>query len=61
MQVAASYTDPDVGDSHSFAIDTTGTKGKVTDLGNGVFSYDPNGAFASLKAGAPRPTPSPTR
>ena len=29
-----------------------GTKGTVTDLGNGVFSYDPNGAFASLKAGA---------
>jgi VCBS repeat-containing protein len=52
IQVAASYTDPDVGDSHSFAIDTTGTKGKVTDLGNGVFSYDPNGAFVSLKAGA---------
>jgi hypothetical protein len=52
VQVTASYTDPDVGDSHSFAIDSTGTKGKVTDLGNGVFSYDPNGAFASLKAGA---------
>ena len=52
IQVAASYTDPDVGDSHSFAIDTTGTEGKVTDLGNGVFSYDPNGAFASLAAGA---------
>ena len=46
VQVTASYTDPDVGDSHSFAIDSTGTKGKVTDLGNGVFSYDPNGAFA---------------
>ena len=53
MQVAASYTDPDVGDNHSFAINTAGTKGNVTDLGNGVFSYDPNGAFASLKVGAP--------
>ena len=52
VQVAASYTDPDVGDSHTFAIDTTGTKGKVADLGNGIFSYDPNGAFASLKVGA---------
>ena len=30
----------------------TRTKGKVTDNGNGTFSYDPNGAFASLKAGA---------
>ena len=50
--VTASYTDPDVGDTHTFSIDTTGTKGKVTDTGNGTFSYDPNGAFTSLKAGA---------
>ena len=52
ITVTASYTDPDIGDTHSFSIDTTGTKGKVTDNGNGTFSYDPNGAFASLKAGA---------
>ena len=52
IQVAASYTDVDVGDSHSFSIDKTGTKGKVIDNGNGTFSYDPNGAFTSLKAGA---------
>ena len=50
--VTASYTDADVGDTHSFSIDTTGTKGQVTDNGNGTFSYDPNGAFTSLKAGA---------
>ncbi|WP_334407672.1 Ig-like domain-containing protein [Bradyrhizobium sp. AZCC 2289] len=49
--VTASYTDPDVGDTHSFGIDTTGTKGKVTDNGNGTFTYDPNGAFLSLPAG----------
>ncbi|MEL4403019.1 Ig-like domain-containing protein, partial [Shewanella algae] len=41
------------GDSHSFAIDTVadGTRGKVTDNGDGTFSYDPNGAFVGLKAG----------
>ena len=50
--VTASYTDPDVGDTHTFSVDTTGTKGKVTNNGDGTFTYDPNGAFASLKAGA---------
>ena len=50
--VTASFTDPDVGDTHTFSIDNTGTKGKVTDNGNGTFSYDPNGAFESLKKDA---------
>src|SRR5262249_19986094 len=50
--VSASYADPDVGDTHTFAVDTTGTKGKVTNNGNGIFTYDPNGAFPSLPAGA---------
>ena len=59
--MTASYTDPDVGDSHTFTIDTAGTKGKVTDLGDGVFSYDPNGAFESLRPVRPRPTSSSTR
>src|SRR5260370_21174174 len=27
------------------------TRGKVTNNGDGTFSYDPNGAFASLAAG----------
>ncbi|WP_247466635.1 tandem-95 repeat protein [Bradyrhizobium sp. 62] len=49
--VTASYTDPDVGDTHSFAIDTAGTKGKVVSNGDGTFSYDPNGVFIGLKAG----------
>src|SRR5262249_32387135 len=48
----ASYADPDQGDSHTFAIDTAGTKGKVTNNGDGTFTYDPNGAFEGLKAGA---------
>ena len=50
--MAASYTDPDSGDTHSFSVDATGTLGKVTDNGNGTFNYDPNGAFETLKAGA---------
>ena len=51
--VTASFTDPDVGDTHSFSIDaaTDATKGKVTNNGDGTFTYDPNGAFISLKAG----------
>jgi VCBS repeat-containing protein len=51
--VVASYTDPDSGDTHAFAIDTKtdATKGKVTDNGDGTFTYDPNGAFESLRAG----------
>src|SRR5260370_1685797 len=37
----------------TFTIDasTDVTKGKVTNNGDGSFSYDPNGAFASLAAG----------
>src|SRR5205085_5949991 len=30
---------------------TAATKGKVTDNGDGTFSYDPNGAFERLLAG----------
>src|SRR5204862_79076 len=50
--VSASYTDPDQGDTHTFTINTAGTKGKVVNNGDGTFSYDPNGAFEALKAGA---------
>src|SRR5262249_55666079 len=53
-RVAGCDSEPDVGGSHSFTIDTTtnATKGKVTDNGDGTFTYDPNGAFAYLAAGA---------
>ena len=46
-------TDPDTGDSHTFLVDikTDTTKGKVTNNGDGTFTYDPNGAFASLAPG----------
>ena len=44
-------TDPD-GDILSVSnINTTGTKGKVTDNGNGTFNYNPNGKFDYLKGG----------
>ncbi|MCK1368264.1 Ig-like domain-containing protein, partial [Bradyrhizobium sp. 62] len=49
--VTASYTDPDLGDTHSFVLDTTGTKGKVVSNGDGTFSYDPKGMFIGLKTG----------
>ena len=48
----ASYTDVDDGDTHTFSIDTTGTKGRSPTMATARFSYDPNGAFTSLKAGA---------
>ena len=51
ITISASYTDPDQGDTHSFTIDTAGTKGKVTNNGNGTFTYNPEGAFDSLKPG----------
>jgi VCBS repeat-containing protein len=53
VTVSASYTDPNVGDTPSFSIDTTtdATKGKVTNNGDGTFTYDPNGAFIGLAAG----------
>ncbi len=51
ITVAASYTDPDPGDTHSFTIGTAGTKGLVTNLGGGSFAYNPNGAFPMLMRG----------
>jgi VCBS repeat-containing protein len=47
----AAFTDPDRDDTHSFSIDTTGTKGNVTNNNDGTFSYDPNGQFNSLGLG----------
>jgi serralysin len=51
ITLTALFTDVDVGDTHTFQIDTNGTKGVVIDNGNGTFSYDPNGAFESLGVG----------
>src|SRR5205085_7719528 len=48
VPLAASYTDVDAHDTHTFIIDTAGTKGAVVNTGNGTFNYDPNGKFESL-------------
>ncbi len=50
--LVAQFADPDQGDAHTLAVDTAGTKGLVTNNGDGMFSYSANGAFESLKAGA---------
>jgi VCBS repeat-containing protein len=51
LTLLADFTDPDRDDTHSFSIDTTGTKGSVTNNNDGTFSYDPNGQFDSLALG----------
>ena len=49
--VLANDSDPD-GDTLSVdSVDTTGTKGSVTDNGDGTFTYDPNGQFEDLNDG----------
>ena len=51
--VLANDLDPDKGDSVQLqSIDTSGTIGLVTNLGDGTFRYDPNGKFTSLPGGA---------
>ncbi|MBU0480775.1 MAG: VCBS domain-containing protein [Proteobacteria bacterium] len=49
--VAADYSD-DFGDTHIFSTDSTTTLGTVVNNDDGTFSYDPNGQFESLAAGA---------
>uniref|UniRef100_UPI00101AD53B Ig-like domain-containing protein n=1 Tax=Roseovarius nitratireducens TaxID=2044597 RepID=UPI00101AD53B len=51
ITVNAAVSDPDAGDTRSFTLGTLATSGTVTDLGNGQFSYDPDGQFESLAAG----------
>jgi VCBS repeat-containing protein len=51
VMLTASFTDVDTTDKHTFTIDTTGTKGSVTNNKDGTFSYNPNGKFESLAAG----------
>ena len=48
ITVAASFSDVDASDTHSFTVDTTGTLGSVVNNLDGTFDYDPNGAFEAL-------------
>ena len=51
VNVSAAFTDVDAADTHTFAIDTTGTLGLVIDNDDGTFTYNPNGQFESLAVG----------
>ncbi len=48
ISVSADFTDGDAGETYTFAIDTTGTIGSVTNNNDGTFTYDPNGQFDYL-------------
>ncbi len=49
--LAANFSDVDASDTHTFSVDTTGTRGSVTNNFDGTFLYDPNGAFEDLAQG----------
>jgi hypothetical protein len=49
--MAATFTDPDRDDTHSFSVDATGTTGNVINNNDGTFTYNPNGKFEALGAG----------
>jgi len=49
--VLAGLSDGNPANSYTFAVDTTGTVGLVTNNGDGTFSYDANGKFESLAEG----------
>ena len=52
INVLDNDTDPDASDTLTVTgLDTTGTKGKVTDYGDGTFDYDPSGKFDNLAEG----------
>jgi VCBS repeat-containing protein len=46
--LTAVYSDPDLTDTHTFSVDTTGTLGLVTNNGDGTFTYSTNGQFAGI-------------
>lgn len=49
--VLSNDTDPGPESLTVSSLDTTGTIGQVIDLGDGTFTYDPNGKFESLAPG----------
>ncbi|MEY9633384.1 VCBS repeat-containing protein [Bradyrhizobium japonicum] len=51
VKLHALFTDADLSDNFTFTFDPTGTKGAVTNNGDGSFTYDPSGKFESLSVG----------
>ncbi|MEX0285798.1 MAG: VCBS domain-containing protein [Paracoccaceae bacterium] len=51
ITVAASFSDVDASDTHTFSVDTSGILGTVTNNNDGTFDYGPNGAFEALADG----------
>ncbi|MDU8927363.1 Ig-like domain-containing protein [Alisedimentitalea sp. MJ-SS2] len=49
--ISADFSDIDASDTHTFSVDTTGTSGRVSNNGDGTFSYDPDGQFDHLADG----------
>jgi VCBS repeat-containing protein len=51
MLLLANSIDPDLTDTATYTVNTLGTIGLVTNDGNGIFTYNPNGQFATLAPG----------
>ncbi|HBE72332.1 MAG TPA: hypothetical protein DDW52_29710, partial [Planctomycetaceae bacterium] len=49
--VSLTFTDADLGDTHTFEFDTSETLGLVINNGDGTFNYDPNGQYEWLPVG----------
>ncbi|SDR49208.1 VCBS domain-containing protein [Pseudovibrio sp. Tun.PSC04-5.I4] len=45
------FHDPDVGDTHTYSLNTDGLEGTLTETGDGVFEYDPGTDFDYLAVG----------
>jgi VCBS repeat-containing protein len=46
--LTAVYADPDLADTHTYTVDTTGTIGLVTNNNDGTFTYNTNGKFVGV-------------
>ena len=51
ISLSADFEESDASDTHTFQIDTSETRGLVTQASNGTFTYDPNDGFESLAVG----------
>src|SRR4051794_24929177 len=52
VTLTADYTDVDLGDTHAFSVDATGTLGSVVSNGDGTFTYKIGRASCRERAGA---------